>query len=437
MRHLPTAICLTTMSLAAAAGFVAAVCLASAIGAATPATRDTASRPVPPQPARIEVTLTRSVANVEFARSTLVPPPPEGGPRLPAMTGHVWLGRIVRRLPGDIDPLKNEHFVSFVAEYVDGAPARAWCDTNFDGRLDDLPPVSLVPYPGIEGARSFLVHLTWTAGAGAAGGDRPVAVDRTLRVVLEPTTGDDPGAPPRYRQQSVFAMTGTVALEGKPHRLFLFDGDGDGIYTRSLSDGLFVDLDDDGHFLVDPMGPEFGSFSVPFTLGATSYAVVALDPEGRQVALESRGPGVARPPSPAVGRAAPDFSFTATDGREVRLSSLRGHPVLIYFWASFCRTCTSQAGDLRRLYDSYHGSGLEIVGISYDTDRSAMDAFRSAHDQTWPTSFSGHQLWEDPVGRLYRERGTGVLYLVDPAGMLVQTSSNLASIESSLTLLVP
>jgi len=148
--------------------------------------------------------------------------------------------------------------------------------------------------------------------------------------------------------------------------------------------------------------------------------------------MESRGPGVARPPAPSIGSTAPDFSFTVADGREVRLSALRGRPVLIYFWASFCRTCRYQADDLRHLYDTYRGSGLEIVGISYDTDRSAMDAFRSVHRQTWPTSFSGHQLWEDPVGRLYRERGTGVFYLLDQSGVLLQTSANIGSIDSAL-----
>jgi thiol-disulfide isomerase/thioredoxin len=304
--------------------------------------------------------------------------------------------------------------------------------------------VTLSGYPGIDGARSFLAHLAWTAhavgrpgvGDRSAGGNRSFVVDRTIRVVLEPATSDDPANPPRFRQQSVFAMTGTVALQGKTHRVFLLDGDGDGIYTRSLWDGLFVDMDDDGHFSVDPMGPEFGSFTVPFTLGLRSYEVVTLDPEGRHVELESRGPGIARPPAPVIGGTAPDFSFTAADGRAVRLSSLRGRPVVIYFWASFCHTCRSQADDLRRLYDTYRDSGLEIVGISYDTDRAAMDAFRSAHGQTWPTSFTGHQLWDDPVGRLYRERGTGVLYLIDPAGVIRKTSSDIASIDSALALLV-
>ena len=413
------------MRVPAASVVLCGLSLAAPVVAAAPRA---APAPASPASPRFVVELARTVANIEFLRSALFAAPPQGSPRLPVIAGKAWFGEIVRRLPEEAGALKNDHFVPFVAEYVEGRPVRAWCDTNLDGRLDDAASMPLSPYPAIEGARSFLARLTWPAHAP----DRTLAIDKTIRVVLEPATGSDPEAPPAFRLQSVFAMTGTVALEGRAHRAFLFDGDGDGLYSRALADGLFVDLDDDGHFVVDPMGPEFGSFSVPFTLGGKSYSVVDLDPEGRRVTLEARGPGAERPPAPAIGAAAPDFSFTAADGRDVRLSSFRGRPVVVYFWASFCRTCSDQADDLLRLYDRYRASGLEIVGISYDTDRAAMDGFRARNGQTWPTSYSGHQLWEDPVGRLYREHGTGVLYLVDPAGTLVRMSSKVAEIESAL-----
>ena len=377
---------------------------------------------------RSTITLTRSVANVEFLRATLFPAPPQGAPRLPAIEGAAWHGEIVRRLPEDVAGFGTAHFVPFVAEYVEGVASRAWCDTNLDGDLADAPPLPLSRYPPIPGARSFLADLRWPVGSG----DRTILVERTIRVVLEPSAGPGSSDPPRYRLQSVFAMTGTAEFEGRPHRVFLFDGDGDGLYTRGLADGLFADLDDDGRVVVDQMGPEFGSFSVPFTLGATAYEVTALDPEGRQVTLCALGPGAARPPAPSIGAPAPDFSFTSSDGRPVRLSALRGRPVLVYFWSSSCRTCARQAAGLRRLYDRFQAAGLEIVGISYDADRAAMEAFRAAHGQTWPTSFSGRQLWEDPIGRLYRERGTGMLYLVDRSGALVLITSDLGPIESAL-----
>lgn len=387
-----------------------------------------AAVPAPERPT-VTVPFTRAVANVEFARMSLLAGLPPDGATLPAMAGRAWHGQIVRRLDEEIAALGTGHFVPFVVEYVDGIAARAWCDTDLDGDPADAPPLALSPYPAIEGARSFLATLRWTARRGG----RSTAVERTIRVVLEPVIGDDPQTAPLFRLQSVFAMLGTLDLGGREHRAFLYDGDGDGLYTRTFADGLFVDLNDDGRFVVDPMGPEFGPFTVPFAIGATSYEVARVDPEGREVVLHALGPAATAPPAPSVGAPAPDFSFTATDGRERRLSDFRGRPVLIYFWSSSCPACASQADRLRTLYDRLGPAGLEILGISYDTDRASMEAFRARHGQSWPTSFSGHQLWEDPIGRLYRERGTGVFYVVNPSGSLVQVTSAIDSIESALT----
>jgi thiol-disulfide isomerase/thioredoxin len=375
----------------------------------------------------LTVPLTRTVANVELERLALLKAPTPRGTRAPAMEGEGWFGAIVRHLPAD-SPLSGIHFVPFAVEYESGQPLRAWCDEDLDGDLGDQPPVPLDAYPALAGARSFLARLRWPVVTG----DRPMDIERTIRVVLEARGSGDPEERPRARLQSVFAMTGTARFGSGETALFAYDGDGDGLYTRSCDDGVFVDTDRDRHFMVDEMGPEFASFVVPVNVGGRAWLIAALDPEGRSVTLRDAGPPVPRPPAPSVGGAAPDLSFTASDGREIRLASFRGHPVLVYFWMSGCGSCRNQADRLANLYARFHPRGLEILGVSYDTDPAAAAAFRASHHQAWPTSISGHAVWEDPVGRLYRERGTGVLYLVDAAGVLQLVTSDLQALEKAV-----
>ena len=381
----------------------------------------------------VEVALSRAVVNVEYSRGgLLLAPVPPGPLPLPSVSGRAWHGGIPRRLPQDIPTLATDHFVPFMADYAGGKPVRAWCDQDLDGDLTDQPALPLNAYPAIEGARSFLATFRWRARAG----DRTFDAERTIRVVLEPVAAGAPEDQPRFRLQSVFAMTGSIELAGRTRPLVLLDGDGDGVYSRSLFDGVYVDTDLDGHLVIDQMGPEFASFDASFDAGGRAWVVGAVDPEGRGVTLRSRGPAEARAPAPAIGMPAPDFTVVASDGGTIRLSALRGRPVLVYFWTSTCRTCLYQAESLVSLYERFHPAGLEIVGISYDTDRAAFEAFRAQHHLVWPTSFSGRQVWEDPVGRLYRERGTGVLDLVDRNGTLVLSTSQVGAVEAEVSRLL-
>ena len=374
-----------------------------------------ASARLAPSDSTQTVTFTRGIGNIEIAAPSMWPQAPPLVKRLPESAGRTWFGLIMRRQPEDLRSMTSDHYVPFVAEYRDGVAVRAWCDTDFDSDLADQPPIPLADYPDIEGARSFLVELKWTSRLEG----REVPMDWTVRVVLEREPAA--GGAPRSRVQMVYAMMGTVTIEGKPHKAFLLDGTVDGFYTRNLFDGLFVDLDDDGKVLVDQMSEEFGSFEVPFTMGSRSYEVAAVDPEGRELSLRELGPAPTLPPPPAVGRPAPVFSYVDTGGRAASLPAMAGRCVLVYFWASWCPACASQSAGLTRLYDRFHDKGLEILAVSYDTDRAAMERFRSANAQVWPTSFSGRKAWEDPIGRLYRERSTGAIYLIDPAGVLQGT----------------
>ena len=375
------------------------------------------------------VAFSRSIANLEYLAEGLEAARPRQVLRAPEGDGELFYGLIPRRLSRE-EFRERGHFVPFIVRYALDMPTRAWCDSNLNGDLTDDPSVPLSAYPGIEGARSFLAELGWMARSEA----REIPVKWTVRVVLERGVGGDSG--PVYRLQMVHGLMGVVTLEGKPHRAVLYDGNGDGLFTRGFADGVFVDLDDDLYLDVDPMSHAFGPFGVPFQMGRRIYEVESVDLEGRELVLWEKAVVEAVEPA-RVGKPAPDFSYRDLQGRQVRLSDYAGRVVLVYFWSSWCGACEAQAGDLRALYDRYHGSGLEILGVSYDADRSAMAAFRLRHGHTWPTSFSGRSYWEDPVGRLYQAYGSGLIYMVDRMGRLDGTYINQDEVAARLEHLIP
>ncbi len=62
-----------------------------------------------------------------------------------------------------------------------------------------------------------------------------------------------------------------------------------------------------------------------------------------------------------------DFSAPGLDGKQIDLSSYRGHPVIVDFWATWCGPCRKQIPELVALYKKYNKSrGLVIIGVSCD-----------------------------------------------------------------------
>jgi len=91
--------------------------------------------------------------------------------------------------------------------------------------------------------------------------------------------------------------------------------------------------------------------------------------------------------SPLLGRQAPAFTGTdLTTGAPVSLASLRGHPVVINFFASWCIPCQEEASDLSRFrYEQAHAPhGADMVSVVFhDTSNTARQFLRKNGD-LWP-----------------------------------------------------
>ncbi len=81
-----------------------------------------------------------------------------------------------------------------------------------------------------------------------------------------------------------------------------------------------------------------------------------------------------------------DFLVTTLDGRELRLSDLRGSIVMVDFWSSWCPPCRAEAPVLVEAYERWSKLGVEFVGISIWDDEDEVRDFVMRHGIAYPNA---------------------------------------------------
>ncbi|HYB78189.1 MAG TPA: peroxiredoxin [Thermoplasmata archaeon] len=127
----------------------------------------------------------------------------------------------------------------------------------------------------------------------------------------------------------------------------------------------------------------------------------------------------------AVGEPAPDFVAPNQDGKSFQLASLRGSPVVLYFYPKADTPgCTIESKGFRDAHGEFAAHKVQIVGVSVD-DCPAQKAFVDKYGLPFPLIADASKKVANAYGVL-GPRGTArrVTFLIDPAGKVVEVVDN-------------
>lgn len=115
-----------------------------------------------------------------------------------------------------------------------------------------------------------------------------------------------------------------------------------------------------------------------------------------------------------VGTTAPNFTLTGVDGKSVTLSALRGRPVVIAFFASWCQPCEEELPVLARLQRE-HAGRMSVIGVNYQDLPSDTAAFVHRLGVSFPALLESP---DGPVAARYGVRGIPQTIFVDARGIV-------------------
>jgi cytochrome c biogenesis protein CcmG, thiol:disulfide interchange protein DsbE len=120
--------------------------------------------------------------------------------------------------------------------------------------------------------------------------------------------------------------------------------------------------------------------------------------------------------APQKGFLAPDFETQTLTGETIRLSDLRGKPVILNLWASWCPPCREEMPALQRIYIEYKDKGLLVLGFhmtAQDSQGAAMNFVRE-NGLTFPTLLD----LDGEVSRIYHVQALPTTFFISSDGVI-------------------
>ena len=134
----------------------------------------------------------------------------------------------------------------------------------------------------------------------------------------------------------------------------------------------------------------------------------------------------ARPP--LVGSPAPEIVLKDLQGRDVKLSDLRGKVVLVNFWATWCKPCKEEMPAMQASYDKLRDKGFVVLAVNELEDTARVAEHIRTHGHTFEVVMDHN----NQVANMYGVVGLPASFLIDPQGIVRERISGSLLTESHI-----
>ncbi|MGB7325151.1 MAG: redoxin domain-containing protein [Rubripirellula sp.] len=133
----------------------------------------------------------------------------------------------------------------------------------------------------------------------------------------------------------------------------------------------------------------------------------------------------------SVGRRI-ELEGNTIQGKPFSLAALRGKPVVVHYWATWCEPCKQDMKLLRRLQASYQRAGLQLVGVNVDATGQSAAAFLTENPLPWVQLFEPGGLESSRLAKTLGVQTLPTMMLIDPDGKVVRHNVRAAELDEEL-----
>ncbi|MGI6233451.1 MAG: peroxiredoxin family protein [Prevotella sp.] len=133
-----------------------------------------------------------------------------------------------------------------------------------------------------------------------------------------------------------------------------------------------------------------------------------------------------------IGETAPEIEALQPNGKSFKLSTLRGHYVVIDFWASWCPDCRKDIPNVLKMYKEFHPKGVEFVGVSFDDKAESWKNAIAKYNLEYTHVSELTKMRESAIAKAYGIKWIPSMYIIDPEGKVVLSTVVSDKVEKRL-----